>query len=121
MAETLQKHLIDIKAKQSTEAKQDTVIINQSTLNSLITTLNSLVESQNELSQRLAFLASCSQSGRNALRVTPLSTAGGESVVSTVATVSNLTNFGTGIPAKEHADDTNNMCATLANIQNVVV
>ena len=42
------------------------------------------------------------------------------SVTATVAStvVSSLTNFGTGIPAKEMADDINNLVVTMANINN---
>ena len=89
--------------------------VNQETLISLIGTLQ-------ELSQRLAPLASAMNSGAPGLRVTPnaatLPVSG--TVTATVAStvVSSLTNFGTGVPASEMAHDMNNMTAVLSNINN---
>lgn len=100
----------------ATNTKLDTQIVNQETLISLIGTLQ-------ELSQRLAPLASAMNSGAPGLRVTPnaatLPVSG--TVTATVAStvVSSLTNFGTGIPASEMAHDINNQTAVLANINNV--
>lgn len=103
----------------STSAKQD----EQTTL---ITTLNSLIETNNYLITLLSPLAAAINSGQPALRVAPISsvsTAVTGSVTATVAStvVSSLTNFGTGIPATEMANDINNFTATLANINNVTV
>ena len=91
------------------------------------TTLNSLIETLQELSSRLAVLASVSNAGTSSLRITPaaatvpvsgtLTSAG---TVSTVTAVTTLTNFGTGVPAKEMADDFNNLLAVQANINNAV-
>lgn len=96
----------------ATEEKQDDVIVNQETLISLIGTLQ-------ELSQRLAPLASAMNSGAPGLRVTPnaatLPVSG--TVTATVASTS-ITNFGTGIPASEMAHDMNNIAAVLSNINN---
>lgn len=94
----------------ATEANQDT--------------LYELVQTLQELSQRLAPLASAMNAGAPALRTIPIasvSTAVTGSVTATVAStvVSSLTNFGTGIPAKEMADDINNYTAIVANINNV--
>lgn len=88
--------------------------VNQTTLNDLIGTLQ-------ELSARLAVLASMANAGAPALRTIPIasvSTAVTGSVTATVASTS-ITNFGTGIPAKEMADDINNYTAIVANINNV--
>lgn len=99
----------------ATNTKLDTQIVNQETLISLIGTLQ-------ELSQRLAPLASAMNSGAPGLRVTPnaatLPVSG--TVTATVAStvVSSLTNFGTGIPASEMAHDMNNIAAVLSNINN---
>lgn len=86
----------------------------------LITTLNSLVENLNSLVSVLKPLGGAMNSGAPGLRVTPtaatLPISG--TVTATVATTS-ITNFGTGIPAKEMADDINNFVVTLANINNV--
>lgn len=84
--------------------------INQETLISLIGTLQ-------ELSQRLAPLASAMNSGAPALRTTPIASV--STAVTGTVTASSLTNFGTGIPASEMAHDMNNMTAVLANINNV--
>lgn len=97
----------------ATNTKLDTQIVNQETLISLIGTLQ-------ELSQRLAPLASAMNSGAPGLRVTPnaatLPVSG--TVTATVASTS-ITNFGTGNPAKEVADDINSQMVTLCNINNV--
>lgn len=84
----------------------------------LQTTLNSLTETLQELVGRLAVLASMANAGQPALRTIPVgTTAVSGSVTATVASTS-ITNFGTGTPAKEVADDINNMMVTLANINN---
>ena len=86
-------------------------------------TLNSLIETLQELTSRLNVIASMANSGAPALRTIPIasvSTAVTGSVTATVAStvVSSVTNFGTGIPAKEIADDMNNLMVTMANINN---
>lgn len=101
----------------STAAKQDAQT-------ALLTTLNSLIETNNTLIQLLSPLAAAMNSGAPALRVAPISSqstavTGTLTGVTTVTTVSTLTNFGTGIPAKEMADDMNNLVVTMANINNV--
>ena len=86
----------------------------------LQTTLYSLTETLQELTARLTVIASMSNAGAPALRVIPIasvSTAVTGSVTATVASTS-ITNFGTGVPAKEVADDMNNLMVTLANINN---
>ena len=103
----------------ATSAKQDVEA-------ALITALNSLIETNNTIVQRLEQIASAMNSGQPALRTIPIasvSTAVTGSVTATVAStvVSSLTNFGTGIPATEMANDMNNMTAILANINNVSV
>ena len=88
-------------------------VVNQETLEVLVGTLQELVA-------RLAVLASMANSGQPALRTIPVGTttvAG--SVTATVASTS-ITNFGTGVTAKEVADDINNTMVTLANINNAV-
>lgn len=83
-------------------------------------TLNELIETLNELNARLTTLAGMANAGQPALRVIPIasvSTAVTGSVTATVASTS-ITNFGTGTPAKEVADDMNNLMVTLANINN---
>jgi len=100
----------------STSAKQDSQT-------ALLTTLNSLIETNNYLVQFLSQLTGAMNSGAPALRVAPISSqstavTGTLTGVTTVATVTNLTNFGTGIPAKEMADDMNNLIVTMANINN---
>jgi hypothetical protein len=88
-------------------------VVNQETLEVLVGTLQELVA-------RLAVIASMANAGAPALRVIPIasvSTAVTGSVTATVASTS-ITNFGTGVPAKEVADDINNMMITLANINN---
>ena len=80
-----------------------------------------------ELLSRLVSLAATKQSGLEALRVILVNAAGAISTLTTVTTVTavttvgTITNFGTGIPAKEHADDMNNLLVTMANISNVVI
>lgn len=86
--------------------------VNQETLISLIGTLQ-------ELSQRLAPLASAMNSGAPGLRVTPNAATLPVSGTVAVSAVTNLTNFGTGNPAKEVADDINSQMVTLCNINNV--
>jgi len=103
----------------STASKQD-----QQT--ALITTLNSLVENLNSLVNILLPLGAAMNSGAPALRVNPIasvSTAVTGSVTATVAStvVSSLTNFGTGIPASEMANDFNNLLVEMANINNVTI
>jgi len=84
----------------------------------LQTTLYSLTETLQELVARLAVLGSMANSGQPALRVIPVgSTTVAGSVTATVASTS-ITNFGTGVPAREVADDMNNLLVTLANINN---
>jgi len=101
----------------ATETKQDTQIVNEETIISLVGTLQ-------ELNQRLAPLAAAMNAGAPALRTTPIasvSTAVTGTVTATVAStvVSSLTNFGTGIPASEMAHDINNQMVHLTNIANV--
>lgn len=77
-----------------------------------------------QMVQLLAQLVSAMNAGAPALRTIPIasvSTAVTGSVTATVAStvVSSLTNFGTGIPAKEMADDMNNMAVQLSNINNI--
>lgn len=89
--------------------------------NDLQTTLNSLTETLQELAARLQVLTGMANAGQPALRVAPISSIS-TAVTGTVAVsaVTNLTNFGTGIPAKEMADDMNNLTVTLSNINNAV-
>ena len=101
----------------------DATAANQNEQTPLLTTLNSLIETNNYLIALLAPLASAMNSGQPALRVNPIAAAAtvvSGSVTATVAStvVSSLTNFGTGIPAKEMADDINNLVVTMANINN---
>jgi len=104
---------IPAPAGGATSAKQDSQI-------TLETTLNSLVETLQTLAQRLEVIASMANAGAPALRTIPIgsvSTAVTGSVTATVASTS-ITNFGTGVPAKEVADDMNNLLVTLANTNN---
>jgi U3 small nucleolar ribonucleoprotein component len=91
----------------------------------LQTTLNNLTETLQELVARLEVLASMANSGPPAIRTIPIASVStavtGTVAVSTAATVTNLTNFGTSIPASEMAHDVNNSTAILANINNVVI
>ena len=111
---------VPLASNAATSTKQDEQTV-------LITTLNSLIETNNYLINLLSPLASAMNSGQPALRVvqaiapptTPVSGTVTATVASTV--VSSLTNFGTGIPAKEMADDINNLVVTMANINNVTV
>ena len=101
----------------------DATAANQNEQTTLLTTLNSLIETNNYIIALLAPLASAMNSGQPALRVNPIAAAAtvvSGSVTATVAStvVSSLTNFGTGIPAKEMADDINNLVVTMANINN---
>lgn len=85
----------------------------------------SLLAAINTLISQLTPLGAAMNSGAPGLRITPnaatLPVSG--TVTATVAStvVSSVTNFGTGIPAKEMADDINNFMVTLANINNVTV
>lgn len=84
----------------------------------LQTLLNSLIGTLQELTARLTVIGSMANAGQPALRVIPVgTTAVSGSVTATVASTS-ITNFGTGVPAKEVADDMNNLMVTLANINN---
>lgn len=87
----------------------------------LQTTLNSLAETLQILTQRLEVIAGMANAGAPALRTIPIASVS-TAVTGTVAVsaVTNLTNFGTGIPAKETVDDINNTVVTLANINNAV-
>ena len=101
----------------------DATAANQNEQTTLLTTLNSLIETNNYIMNFLSQLAGAMNSGQPALRVNPIasvSTAVTGTVTATVAStvVSSLTNFGTGIPAKEMADDINNLVVTMANINN---
>lgn len=83
----------------------------------LQTTLNSLTETLQELTARLAVLASMANSGAPALRTIPIASVS-TAVTGSLTSVATLTNFGTGVPAKDVADDMNNLLVTLANINN---
>ena len=96
----------------STATKQD----EQTTL---LTTLNALVEANNALVQMMSQLIGAMNSGAPALRIIPIASVSTAVTGSVTATVSSLTNFGTGIPAKEMADDINNMTVDLCNINNI--
>jgi len=77
-----------------------------------------------QMVQLLTQLVSAMNAGAPALRIIPIasvSTAVTGSVTATVAStvISSLTNFGTGIPAKEMADDINSMTVKLSNIDNI--
>lgn len=82
--------------------------------------ISALIETLNSLVNVLSPLGSAMNSGPPGLRVTPnaatLPISG--SVTATVATTS-ITNFGTGIPAKEMADDINNLLVTMGNLNNI--
>lgn len=119
---------IPAPAGGATEAKQDTIITvlggvststKQDSQIALETTLNSLVETLQELTSRLAVIASMANAGQPALRVIPIASVS-TAVTGTVTVAStSITNFGTGIPASEMAHDMNNMTAVLGNINNV--
>lgn len=109
----------------NTAAMADTdklqIFYEDSTKSSDVNILAELIKTLNELTSRLDVLAGMANSGAPALRVAPISsvsTAVTGSVTATVASTS-ITNFGTGIPAKEMSDDMNNMVAILGNINNV--
>lgn len=96
----------------ATAAKQDSQT-------ALLTTLNSLIETNNYLVQFLSQLTGAMNSGQPALRTIPIASVSTAVTGSVTATVSSVTNFGTGIPAKEMADDMNNLVVTMSNINNV--
>lgn len=85
-----------------------------------ITNINYLTQSITEINSRLAVLAGMANSGAPALRVAPISSVS-TAVTGSLTTVTNLTNFGTGIPASEMAHDMNNLVAVIANVNNVIV
>ncbi len=88
-------------------------VVNQETLEVLVGTLQELVA-------RLAVIPSMANSGAPALRVIPIASVSTPVTgsLTSVTTVGTMTNFGTGVPAKEVSDDINNMMVTLANINN---
>ena len=92
---------------------------NQDEQTTLLTTLNALVEANNALVQMMSQLIGAMNSGAPALRIIPIASVSTAVTGSVTATVSSLTNFGTGIPAKEMADDINNMTVDLCNINNI--
>lgn len=102
----------------ATHAKQDEQSV-------LLQTLQSLIETNNNLVQILSPLGSAMSSGQPALRITPTGTTlpvSGTVTASVASTVvSSVTNFGTGVPAKEMADDFNNLLVHMGNITNVTV
>jgi hypothetical protein len=81
------------------------------------TILESLIDTIQELIQRLAFLGSVKQHQTESLRVTPMSSV--STAVTGTVTVGSVTNFGTGIPASEMANDMNNLLA-ISNVNNAV-
>ena len=92
---------------------------NQDEQTTLLTTLNALVEANNALVQMMSQLIGAMNSGAPALRIIPIASVSTAVTGSVTATVSSLTNFGRGIPAKEMADDINNMTVDLCNINNI--
>lgn len=84
----------------------------------LQTTLNSLTETLQELTSRLMVLGSMANSGAPALRVIPIASVSTAVTGAVTVASTSITNFGTGVPAKEMSDDMNNVLVTLANIQN---
>lgn len=96
----------------ATEAKQDTIILNQETFISLIQTLQ-------ETNHRLSFLAGMANGGAVALRTIPIASVSTAVTGAVTVASTSITNFGTGIPASEMAHDINNQTAVLANINNV--
>lgn len=80
-----------------------------------------LTKTLNELSARLAVLAGMANSGQPALRTIPIASVSTPvtGTLTGVTTVGTITNFGTGVPAKEMSDDMNNLVVTIANINNV--
>ena len=104
------------KDDKKEDKKEDTKKDEQTTL---LTTLNALVEANNALVQMMSQLIGAMNSGAPALRIIPIASVSTAVTGSVTATVSSLTNFGTGIPAKEMADDINNMTVDLCNINNI--
>lgn len=111
----------------ATTAKQDEIItaignapapvggatsVNQDTLISLIGTLQ-------ELNARLMVIAGMANAGAPALRVIPIGSVSTAVTGAVTVASTSITNFGTGTPAKEVADDINNQMVTLCNINNV--
>lgn len=98
----------------ATAAKQDSQT-------ALLTTLNSLIETNNYLVQFLSQLTGAMNAGAPALRTIPIASVSTAvtGTLTAVTTVGTITNFGTSIPAKEMADDMNNLIVTMANINNV--
>lgn len=105
---------VPLPSGAATAAKQDEQTAQLATLNSLIETLRSLVAV-------LSPLGGAMNAGAPALRTTPIASVSTAvtGTLTAVTTVGTITNFGTGIPAKEMADDINNFTVTLANINNV--
>lgn len=102
----------------------DATAANQVAQSALLTAISSLIETNNTLVQRLEQLGSAMNAGAPALRVVVLTgsttaVTGSLTSAGTVTTVGSITNFGTGVPAKEMADDMNNLIVTMANINNV--
>jgi hypothetical protein len=85
----------------------------------LETTLVSLTETLQELVARLNVLTGMANAGQPALRTIPIASVS-TAVTGSLTTVTNLTNFGTGMPAREVSDDINNYTAIVANINNVI-
>lgn len=96
----------------ATETNQDTQIVNEETIISLIETLQ-------ETNHRLSFLAGLSNAGAPALRTIPIASVSTAVTGSVTVASTSITNFGTSIPASEMAHDINNQTAVLANINNV--
>lgn len=119
-ADKLQIFYDDDAVQPANEANQNTIILNQETLDSLVETLN-------ELNARLTVLAGMANSGIPALRTIPVasvSTAVTGTVTATVAnatvtSVGTLTNMGV-VPATLVGNAENNILAELANIKNAV-
>lgn len=97
----------------ATSVKQDEQTV-------LLAAINSLIETNNILVQRLEALGSAMNAGAPALRVVALtgSTTAVTGSLTSAGTVSTVTNFGTGVPAKEMAAGMNNLMVTMANINN---
>jgi len=114
-SDELQIFYEDTTVSVSTEQAQEEA-------NTLLALVQTLIETNNRLVQALQPLASAMNAGQPAVRTIPVGTtavSGSVTVASTV--VSSLTNFGTGIPAKEMADDMNNLVAVTANINKVTL
>ena len=93
-------------------------IVSDISAETLLDTLVSLTATLQELIGRLAPIAGAMQlQGGHALRVAPISSVS-TAVTGSLTTVTNLTNFGTATPAKEVADDMNNLVAVMANSNN---